>query len=163
MERYGSELAVDYMEAYYKLASKKFVHDISVLAVERCLINKLPSLFPSETILDLRDDEVAYIATESDTLALERSRYGHKLATLENAKTELKQLDIHRALDLESPLPEAVDLHGDEESEAEFSEDEQTKVAEQSQHEEGQDGSESAKLDEPGFDWEPKAKKKRRN
>ncbi|KAJ4147097.1 hypothetical protein LMH87_001645 [Akanthomyces muscarius] len=109
MERYGGELAVDYMEAYYKLASKKFVDDISVLAVERCLINKLPSLFPSGTILDLRDDEVAYIARESDTLALERSRYGQKLATLEDAKTDLKQLDIHRALDLASPLPEAVD------------------------------------------------------
>lgn len=71
-----------------------------MLAVERCLINKLPSLFPSGTILDLRDDEVAYIARESDTLALERSRYGQKLATLEDAKTDLKQLDIHRALDL---------------------------------------------------------------
>ncbi|OAA72618.1 GTPase effector domain, GED [Akanthomyces lecanii RCEF 1005] len=161
MERYGGELAVDYMEAYYKVSAllsvflqavnprpislltylkarkQEIFDDISVLAVERCLINKLPSLFPSETILDLRDDEVAYIATESGTLALERSRYGQKLTTLEDAKTELKQLDIHRALDLASPLLEAVDLYSDEESEAEFSEDEQTEVTEQSQHEEG--------------------------
>ncbi|CAH0055845.1 unnamed protein product [Clonostachys solani] len=86
MERSGSELVVDYMEAYFKVvnsrsisllayakAHKKFIDDISVLAAERCLINKLPSLFPSETILDLRDDEVADMATESDALLLERA------------------------------------------------------------------------------------------
>ncbi|KAM3500282.1 hypothetical protein MY10362_006537 [Beauveria mimosiformis] len=100
MERYGGELAVDYMEAYYKLASKKFIDDISVLAVERCLISRLPALFPSETMLDLRDDEIAHIATESDAMMLERIRYNEKLVTLEGAKDDLKQLDIHRTLDL---------------------------------------------------------------
>lgn len=83
-----------------KLASKKFIDDISVLAVERCLISRLPALFPSETILNLRDDEIAHIATESHAMMLERIRYNEKLATLEGAKDDLKQLDIHRTLDL---------------------------------------------------------------
>ncbi|CAG9983838.1 unnamed protein product [Clonostachys byssicola] len=98
MERNGSELAVDYMEAYYKLARKKFIDDISMLAVEQCLIKKLPSLFPSEIILELQDDEVAQIATESDALSLERTWCRQKLATLEDDKVDLKQLDCHRAL-----------------------------------------------------------------
>ncbi|KAJ2979473.1 hypothetical protein NQ176_g3234 [Zarea fungicola] len=138
MERYGGELAVDYMEAYFKLASKKFIDDVSVLAVERCLINKLPSLFPAETILDLRDDEIAHIAIESDALSLERNRYREKLAILENAKGELNRLDIHRTLDLIPPLKEnnpdaSGGLRSDDESEAASSKDEQTWLNEESQ------------------------------
>ncbi|KAH8708064.1 hypothetical protein HC256_010212 [Beauveria bassiana] len=87
-----------------KLASKKFIDDISLLAVEQCLISRLPALFPSETILDLRDDEIAHIATESHAMMLQRIRYNEKLAALEGAKDDLKQLDIHRTLDLEKMI-----------------------------------------------------------
>ncbi|EJP63376.1 uncharacterized protein BBA_07770 [Beauveria bassiana ARSEF 2860] len=102
-----------------KLASKKFIDDISLLAVEQCLISRLPALFPSETILDLRDDEIAHIATESHAMMLQRIRYNEKLAALEGAKDDLKQLDIHRTLDLVSPPPGTIEqVHTDGESEA---------------------------------------------
>ncbi|KAK8147552.1 hypothetical protein G3M48_001451 [Beauveria asiatica] len=163
MEHYGGELAVDYMEAYYKLASKKFIDDISVLAVERCLISRLPALFPSETILDLRDDEIAHIATESHAMMLERIRYNEKLAILKGAKDDLKQLDIHHTLDLVSPPPGTIEqVHSDGESEAEWSEDGLAGLTEQSQHEERNDGEEATLPCETELASGPNTKKKKR-
>ncbi|KGQ10244.1 Interferon-induced GTP-binding protein Mx [Beauveria bassiana D1-5] len=162
MERYGGELAVDYMEAYYKVASKKFIDDISVLAVEWCLIHKLPTLFPPEAILDLQDDEVAHIATESDSLSLERTRHRQKLTTLEDVKSDLKQLDIHRTLGLPSPPPEAFEqIHSDNESEGLY-EYGQTSLVEQAQHEEPSGRIEIINTGETELDWEPKLKKKKK-
>ncbi|KAM3464076.1 hypothetical protein MY5147_009576 [Beauveria neobassiana] len=153
MERYGGELAV---------ASKKFIDDISVLAVEWCLIDKLPTLFPPEAILDLRDDEVAHIATESDSLSLERTRQRQKLTTLEDAKSDLKQLDIHRTLGLPLPPLEAFEqTHSDDESEGLY-EYGQTSLVEQAQHEEPSGRIEAINTGETELDWEPKLKKKKK-
>ncbi|KAM3466558.1 hypothetical protein MY5147_009030 [Beauveria neobassiana] len=135
MERYGGELAVDYMEAYYKVA---------------------------KAILDLRDDEVAHIATESDSLSLERTRHRQKLTTLEDAKSDLKQLDIHRTLGLPSPPLEAFEqIHSDNESEGLY-EYRQTSLVEQAQHEEPSGRIEVINTGETELDWEPKLKKKKK-
>ncbi|KND92419.1 Interferon-induced GTP-binding protein Mx [Tolypocladium ophioglossoides CBS 100239] len=96
MEIYGSTLAVDYMEAYYKLALKTFVDDISTLAIECCLIQKLPSVFGPVKVYDLSDDEVARLASEDDASVHERTRNAEKLAVLETALHELKGLDNFR-------------------------------------------------------------------
>ncbi|KAK3175407.1 hypothetical protein K4F52_010291 [Lecanicillium sp. MT-2017a] len=98
MQLYASEVVTDYMEAYYKVACKKFVDDISVLAVENCEINKLTSLFHAEVVLDLDDDEVIRLAQESDDAADRRSRCIEKLAVLEAGKDDLKRLEAHRSL-----------------------------------------------------------------
>ncbi|KAG5922928.1 hypothetical protein E4U42_005133 [Claviceps africana] len=92
MERFGSELAIDYMEAYYKVALKKFIDDVSVLAVERCLINKLPRLFQPESVLDLKDEEIARVAGETAEAGAERDRCTEKLAILEDGRRDLVRL-----------------------------------------------------------------------
>ena len=79
-----------------QVASKKFIDDVSVLAFEQCLIDRLPSLFLPETIWDLTDDQVAQLAKESEALSSERIRCREKLVVLDEAKCDLKQLDIHR-------------------------------------------------------------------
>ncbi|KAM3558130.1 hypothetical protein MY1884_004150 [Beauveria asiatica] len=133
-----------------------------VLAVEWCLIGKLPTLFPPEAILDLRDDEVAHIATESDSLSLERTRHRQELTTPEDAKSDLKQLDIHRTLGLPSPPLEAFEqIHSDNESEGLY-EYGQTSLVEQAQHEEPSGRIEIINTGETELDWEPKLKKKKK-
>ncbi|TWU71553.1 hypothetical protein ED733_003071 [Metarhizium rileyi] len=100
MQLHASELATDYMEAYYKVACKNLIDAVSVLAVEQCLVGKLPSLFQAELILDLEDDEITHLAQESDGAAIKRVQCNDKLAVLEAGKEDLNRLDSHRSLSL---------------------------------------------------------------
>ncbi|KAK3616542.1 hypothetical protein LTR56_025357 [Elasticomyces elasticus] len=59
MESYGSDLAVDFMKAYYKVALKKFIDDFSVLGIEQCFMQKMSLLFSSEVVQSLTAKEIA--------------------------------------------------------------------------------------------------------
>lgn len=81
-----------------QVALKTFVDDISTLAIECCLIQKLPSVFDPALIYDLSDGQVARLASEDDASVHERTRNTEKLVVLETALHELKGLDNFRAI-----------------------------------------------------------------
>ncbi|KAK4236071.1 hypothetical protein C8A03DRAFT_45878 [Achaetomium macrosporum] len=95
MDTYSCTMAIDMMEAYYKVALKTVVDSISTLAIERCLVQKLPSILSSEIVFDLSDEEVKHITAESSESAAERAQATEKLAVLENAMVDLKRLKMH--------------------------------------------------------------------
>ena len=77
---------------------------VSVLAVEQCLVGKLPSLFQAELILDLEDGEITRLAQESAVAASKRVQCKEKLAVLEAGKEDLNRLDSHRSLISGKPM-----------------------------------------------------------
>ncbi|KAM5388265.1 hypothetical protein ACJA88_000129 [Fusarium oxysporum] len=92
MERFGSALAVDYMKAFYKVAVNRFIDDVSVLAIEDCLISKLPSLFTSSSVAEMSDEELYLLAGETDESSIERKRLELKQGILEKGLQDLKSL-----------------------------------------------------------------------
>lgn len=117
MERFGSALAVDYMEAYYKaryflqskaiwviltgwlrfqVAVSRFIDDVSILAIEDCLISKLSTLFRSGNILDMSSQDIARLAGETRESSLERKRLEAKRGILETGLQGLKSLHKRR-------------------------------------------------------------------
>ena len=70
---------------------------MSTLAIERCLLQKLPSILSPEIICNLTDEEVQRIAAESSESAAERVLATEKLHVLESGIAELKRLKIHSA------------------------------------------------------------------
>ena len=82
----------------HQVALKKLVDDISVLAVEHCLLDKLTTLFQAETVLDLSDEEVKALAQESDESAARRWQCTVKMDVLDAGMDDLKRLDAHRSL-----------------------------------------------------------------
>ncbi|KAK3045610.1 hypothetical protein LTR09_012818 [Extremus antarcticus] len=98
MESYASNSAIDYMQAYYKVALKRFVDDFSVLAVEQCLVGRLPSLFTPEMVQKLSEEDVSGLASETEHTTAQRSQCLEKLAVLEEGLRDLKSLDKHRLI-----------------------------------------------------------------
>ncbi|KAF3492327.1 uncharacterized protein GIQ15_01844 [Arthroderma uncinatum] len=95
MDRYASNAAIDMMEAYYKVALKRMIDDVSVLAIEACLMNQLPGLFSPKTACSLPDDAVRRIAAESPRSIEERMRLKEALAVLETGYQHLSRLNTY--------------------------------------------------------------------
>ncbi|KAI1755847.1 P-loop containing nucleoside triphosphate hydrolase protein [Xylaria castorea] len=81
--------AIDTADAYYKIALEKTIDDVSVLAIERCLIQKLPGLLAADIICHLTDDMVHSIASESEDSTTRRVRETERLAVLREGLIEL--------------------------------------------------------------------------
>ncbi|KAG6104287.1 hypothetical protein E4U31_002074 [Claviceps sp. LM219 group G6] len=101
MNTFASEMAIDYMEAYYEVAMNKFIDDVSVLAVEQCLISKLPDLFPDDILVDFKDEEIARLAGETEAASKQREKCSQKLAVLEDGRRDLMNLAMTGSLDSE--------------------------------------------------------------
>ncbi|KAH8671718.1 P-loop containing nucleoside triphosphate hydrolase protein [Xylariales sp. PMI_506] len=78
MELFGSSTAVDFMEAYYKAAMNRFIDDVSVLAIEDCLIGKVSELFKPSTILEMSPEDISRLAGETEESSIERKRLVEK-------------------------------------------------------------------------------------
>ncbi len=66
--------------------------EIAVLAIETCLVGKLPALLSPDVICDLNDADIQRIAAESPDCTRERKRLTEKLRILESALVELRRL-----------------------------------------------------------------------
>ncbi|KAF4503070.1 Mx2 (GTPase) [Fusarium agapanthi] len=98
MERFGSALAVDYMKAFYKVAVNRFIDDVSILAIENCLISKLPSLFTSSSVAEMSDENLYSLAAENEASSVERKYLELKQGILEKGLQDLKSLYKHRTV-----------------------------------------------------------------
>lgn len=86
---YAASLAADVTAAYYKVALKKFVDDVSVNAVEVCLIQRLPEVFSPEVVWDLDDEQIDDLGSEDDGTIKNRNDLQEKLRILEDGLREL--------------------------------------------------------------------------
>ncbi|KAK1060944.1 hypothetical protein LTR33_012802 [Friedmanniomyces endolithicus] len=96
MGSYASHLAVDYMQAYYKVAMKTFVDDVSIHAIEEQLVQKLPPVLNYESLDPLSEPQIAHLAAENKSAALDRAHNYDKLQTLTKAMQELQGFDKTR-------------------------------------------------------------------
>lgn len=74
-----------------QVALKKLIDDVSVLAIERCLIQRLPNLLSADIICDLNDVELQRIGGESHESTAQRMLATEKLRVLDIGKADLKR------------------------------------------------------------------------
>ncbi|KAK8090772.1 hypothetical protein PG994_000277 [Apiospora phragmitis] len=89
VRNYSASLAADVAAAYYTVALKKFTDDVSVNAVEACLIQKLPDVLSPEVVWDLSDEQIDQLGSEDDSTITERNEVTKKLGILEQGLQDL--------------------------------------------------------------------------
>ncbi|KAK6853199.1 hypothetical protein PG995_010011 [Apiospora arundinis] len=89
VKKYSASLAADVAAAYYTVALKKFTDDVSVNAVEACLIQKLPNVLSPEVVWDLSDAQIDQLGSEDDSTIAERNEVTKKLGILEQGLQDL--------------------------------------------------------------------------
>ena len=67
-----------------------FISNVTILAIENCLITKLPSLLSPELVLSMDEEKLHRIAAESEQIRTERTALTHRLADLEAGKQILE-------------------------------------------------------------------------
>lgn len=70
----------------------RFIDDVSVLAVEDCLIGKVAKLFQSDKVLDMSSDDISRLAGETAESSVERQRLVDKRKMLDDGLRGLKGL-----------------------------------------------------------------------
>jgi hypothetical protein len=79
-----------------QVALKSIVDDFSTLAIEACLVSKLPDLFTPEEVAALSDEDVRNIASEGESITQDRIRLAEKKMVLSNSLHELKSLNWYQ-------------------------------------------------------------------
>ena len=95
------------------MALQTFTDNVIVLAVENCLLIELPGIFTTERVIDMDDDELERLASESAEIIEERARLQGEYDALRKG---LKACAIYRGTALSSksqdqPLKQLIGHH----------------------------------------------------
>lgn len=74
------------------MALKKIIDDFSVLAVEACLIERLPTLFSPADVVGINDATVAILASKDEESSAERARCNEKLKIFKDGLNALQSV-----------------------------------------------------------------------
>ncbi|KAI4151961.1 MAG: hypothetical protein LQ340_003173 [Diploschistes diacapsis] len=106
----------DMMEAYYKVALENLINDGSVLAIEECLTQRLPSHLSTEAICDLTDADLQRAAGDNNESAAERQYGGQQDTPAGSKKAPFPEECSSEAPILPAEEPEPVQDDEDTES-----------------------------------------------
>jgi hypothetical protein len=95
----------------------RFIDDVSVLAVEDCLIGKVAELFRPSQFLEMNPDDVSRLAGETEESSVERKRLTQKCKILDAGLRGLK--DLQRQRQIANPAPGNLMSLADSENECE--------------------------------------------
>ncbi|KAM3432355.1 hypothetical protein NHJ13734_006898 [Beauveria thailandica] len=91
MDHFSACEALDFLDAYYKVALKRFVDDVAVEVIEGCLVNKLSDIMDPSSIFMMSEAEVADIAAETEESWVAREELKTKLKILKGGDETCKK------------------------------------------------------------------------
>ncbi|KAH7018019.1 uncharacterized protein B0I36DRAFT_388315 [Microdochium trichocladiopsis] len=77
-------------QTYYQISIYSFINNVIVLALENCLIRKLPSIITTEMVSRMEDEELRLLAAESATTQLDRAELQRNNEALKKAAKALR-------------------------------------------------------------------------
>ncbi|KAF1993809.1 P-loop containing nucleoside triphosphate hydrolase protein [Amniculicola lignicola CBS 123094] len=95
---------LDLVQTYYKKVISIFISNVAVLAVETCLVAKLDSIFSPTLVHLLSDEDLDFIAAESEEIQTERASLSLKLEDLKAGKKILDLQACNSGTGLRTPM-----------------------------------------------------------
>ncbi|KXX73142.1 Interferon-induced GTP-binding protein Mx [Madurella mycetomatis] len=91
LKRFAASEALDCLDAYYKVALKRFIDDVAVEVIEAKLVSVLDDILSPLSVYQMPADKVARIAGESEETRTEREQLRKQLEVLQNGLDTCKQ------------------------------------------------------------------------
>jgi hypothetical protein len=66
---------------------------ISTVLIEECVLQRLPSLFSTDSVLDMNDSLITSVAAESPGSTIQRKRLTEKMKTLEKGLVAMRNFE----------------------------------------------------------------------
>ncbi|KAG9256548.1 P-loop containing nucleoside triphosphate hydrolase protein [Emericellopsis atlantica] len=95
MENNASSDAIDFSEAYFKLAAKTFIDNMAQLVIEPQLMEEMPSLLSRDSVDESPDEYIEQLVRESEDSLQERELCQSKRSTLKACLCEIKSLQTY--------------------------------------------------------------------
>ncbi|KAF2869556.1 P-loop containing nucleoside triphosphate hydrolase protein [Massariosphaeria phaeospora] len=77
---------LDLVQTYYKKAISVFISNVTVLAIENCLVTDIARIFDPNLILNMEEEQLQSIASEPEYIRTERVALQQKLEDLKSGK-----------------------------------------------------------------------------
>ncbi|GAB1318560.1 GED domain-containing protein [Madurella fahalii] len=91
MKRFAASEALDCLDAYYKVALKRFIDDVAVEVIEAKLVSVLDDILSPLSVYQMPADKIARIAGESEETRTEREQLKKQLEVLRNGLDTCKR------------------------------------------------------------------------
>ncbi|KAK0641877.1 P-loop containing nucleoside triphosphate hydrolase protein [Cercophora newfieldiana] len=111
MNRFAAQEALDCLNAYYKVALKRFIDDIAVQVIEEKLVSQLHHILSPVSIYKMPNDQITRIAGESEENKSMREQLSRQLSVLRNGLETCKHfsgLKFSSGTSTSSPEPEVT-------------------------------------------------------
>jgi hypothetical protein len=83
--------ALDCLNAYYKVALKRFIDDVAVEVIEAKLVSALDKILDPVSVYQMPTDQVSRIAGEPEETRIEREQLNRQLEVLRNGLDTCKR------------------------------------------------------------------------
>ncbi|EEY22321.1 interferon-induced GTP-binding protein Mx [Verticillium alfalfae VaMs.102] len=84
-DEFGIDQTIDNMETYYEMSRRTFTENVAYLALESCLITRLPDILTPGRVNRMEDERVEELALESEDVLAERKMVQTQADLLKNA------------------------------------------------------------------------------
>lgn len=87
---FATERILDMAEAYYEMARRTFTDNVMNLAIERCLVRRLPEIFPAKKLAEIKEEKLIKVAAEPAATSARRRQLQDEITTLEQGLSKCK-------------------------------------------------------------------------
>ncbi|ETS81767.1 hypothetical protein PFICI_06769 [Pestalotiopsis fici W106-1] len=95
ISEFGTEKVIDMAMTQYEMSLRTFADNVVNLAAENCLISEIPDILTSMMVVQMSEERLQEIASESEDIQMERSQLQHEVEILREGLKKCQRSRVH--------------------------------------------------------------------